>query len=125
MLFDPSTFNSVREKHRLSPPHRRRRFVRRYLLPVLPTCTAIKTELHKRRPVKSDVIDPDYDSSTRGSTVWREINETMNMVGWTHGITSLSPQIDWRGMKCNYGKNVSGVTSPILQRKLSAVTQTG
>ena len=98
MLFDPSTtFNSVRENVE---------FLRRItgdgtlaatfcrMLPY--DGTAIKTQLELENRLKGDVVNPDYDFlDPRLDGFFREVSETMNMVGWIHGVRSLSPQLDW------------------------------
>src|SRR4029079_18428387 len=34
-------------------------------------------------------LDPRLDG------FFREVNDTLNVVGWIHGVKSLSPQLDW------------------------------
>ena len=98
MLFDPSTtFNSVREnieflRKIVGDGSSAATFCR--MLPY--DGTAIKTELSREGRLRGDVTNPDYDFlDSRLDAFFREVNETLNLVGWIHGVRSLSPQLDW------------------------------
>jgi radical SAM superfamily enzyme YgiQ (UPF0313 family) len=98
MLFDPSTtFNSVRENLEFlraitSDGDLAATFCR--MLPY--DGTAIKDQLAAEGRLRGDVTNPDYDFlDPRLDGLFREVNETLNVVGWIHGVRSLSPQLDW------------------------------
>jgi hypothetical protein len=98
MMFDPSTtFNSVRENVEFLREITRDGSVAATFCRMLPyDGTAIKTQLAREGRLRGDVINPDYDFlDARLDGLFREVNETLNLVGWMHGIRSLSPQLDW------------------------------
>jgi radical SAM superfamily enzyme YgiQ (UPF0313 family) len=98
MLFDPSTtFNSVRENIEFLRRIAEDGSVAATFCRMLPyDGTAIKDELHRQGRLRGNVVNPDYDFlDPRLDGFFREINETLNLVGWIHGVRSLSPQLDW------------------------------
>jgi radical SAM superfamily enzyme YgiQ (UPF0313 family) len=98
MLFDPSTtFNSVRENLDFLRTITRDGDLAATFCRMLPyDGTAIKDQLAAEGRLRGDVTDPDYDFlDPRLDGLFREVNETLNMVGWIHGVRSLSPQLDW------------------------------
>jgi hypothetical protein len=98
MLFDPSTtFNSVRENLDFLRTITRDGDLAATFCRMLPyDGTAIKDQLAAEGRLRGDVTNPDYDFlDPRLDGFFREVNETLNMVGWIHGVRSLSPQLDW------------------------------
>src|SRR4030095_8322261 len=98
MLFDPSsTFNSVRENLDFLRTITRDGDLAATFCRMLPyDGTAIKDQLAAEGRLRGDVTNPDYDFlDDRLDGFFREVNETLNMVGWIHGVRSLSPQLDW------------------------------
>jgi radical SAM superfamily enzyme YgiQ (UPF0313 family) len=98
MLFDPSTtFNSVRENLDFLRTITNDGGLAATFCRMLPyDGTAIKDQLAAEGRLRGDVTDPDYDFlDPRLDSFFREVNETLNMVGWIHGVRSLSPQLDW------------------------------
>jgi hypothetical protein len=98
MLFDPSTtFNSVRENLDFLRTITNDGTLAATFCRMLPyDGTAIKDQLKAEGRLRGDVIDPDYDFlDPRLDGLFREVNESLNMVGWIHGVRSLSPQLDW------------------------------
>ena len=58
--------------------------------------TAIKDQLAAEGRLTGDIVDPDYDFlDPRLDGLFTEVNQTLNLVGWIHGVRSLSPQLDW------------------------------
>jgi len=98
MMFDPSTtFNSIRENIEFLREITSDGSVAATFCRMLPyDGTAIKTQLELEGRLRGDVINPDYDFlDPRLDGLFREVNETLSLVGWIHGVRSLSPQIDW------------------------------
>ena len=98
MLFDPSTsFNSVRENIAFLRRITSDGMLAATFCRMLPyDGTAIKTQLENENRMKGNIVNPDYDFlDPRLDGFFREVNETMNVAGWIHGVRSLSPQIDW------------------------------
>lgn len=98
MLFDPSTtFASVRENIGFLRSIVGDGSVAATFCRMLPyDGTAIKDQLDLEGRLRGDVVDPDYDFlDPRLDGFFREVNETLNLVGWIHGVRSLSPQLDW------------------------------
>ncbi len=98
MLFDPSTtFNSVRENLDFLRTITRDGDLGATFCRMLPyDGTAIKDQLAAEGRLRGDVTNPDYDFlDPRLDGFFREVNETQNLVGWIHGVRSLSPQLDW------------------------------
>lgn len=98
MLFDPgSTFESVRDNIK---------FLRRIVgdgsaaatfCRMLPyDGTPIKDELKRSGRLKGDVCDPDYDFLDPNlEQYFYGLHDLLSIVGWIHGVRSLSPQLDW------------------------------
>jgi len=98
MLFDPSTtFNSVRENIDFLRTITSDGTLAATFCRMLPyDGTAIKTQLHNEGRLRGDVTNPDYDFlDPRLDAFFNEVNETLNLVGWIHGVRSLSPHLDW------------------------------
>ena len=98
MLFDPSsTFNSVRENLDFLRTITRDGDLAATFCRMLPyDGTAVKDQLAAEGRLRGDVTNPDYDFlDDRLDGFFREITETLNMVGWIHGVRSLSPKLDW------------------------------
>lgn len=127
MLFDPSTtFNSVRENIEFLREITRDGTVAATFCRMLPyDGTAIKTELAREGRLRGDVINPDYDFlDPRLDGFFREVNETLNLVGWIHGVRSLSPQIEWAWHEVVVAERLfKGVSElDFYKSKLSAIT---
>ncbi|HEV7644833.1 MAG TPA: hypothetical protein VGO50_12885 [Pyrinomonadaceae bacterium] len=127
MLFDPSsTFNSIRENIAFLRRITADGSVAATFCRMLPyDGTAIKTELQQSGRFKGDVINPDYDFlDPRLDGLFREITETVNIVGWIHGIRSLSPELNsvWHEIAIieRLFAGVSGLD--FYKEKLSAIT---
>jgi radical SAM superfamily enzyme YgiQ (UPF0313 family) len=127
MLFDPSTtFNSVREnieflRQIVGDGSAAATFCR--MLPY--DGTAIKDELHRAGRLRGDVVNPDYDFlDSRLDAFFQEVNETLNLVGWIHGVRSLSPQLDWAWHEVAVTERLfKGVSDlDFYKEKLSAIT---
>jgi len=98
MLFDPSTtFNSVRENLDFLRTITHDGSLGATFCRMLPyDGTAIKDQLAAEGRLRGDVTNPDYKFlDPRIDGLFREVNETQNVVGWIHGMRSLSPQLDW------------------------------
>ena len=53
--------------------------------------TAIKDQLALEGRLRGDVINPDYDFlDPRLDGFFSDVNRTLNLVGWIHGVRSLS-----------------------------------
>jgi radical SAM superfamily enzyme YgiQ (UPF0313 family) len=98
MMFDPSTtFNSIRENIGFLREITGDGILAATFCRMLPyDGTAIKDQLALEGRLRGDVINPDYDFlDPRLDGLFNEVNETLNIVGWIHGVRSLSPQLDW------------------------------
>ncbi|MGB7069970.1 MAG: radical SAM protein [Pyrinomonadaceae bacterium] len=98
MLFDPSSsFNSIRENIGFLRRIAGDGSVAATFCRMLPyDGTAIKTQLGLEGRLRGDVTDPDYDFlDPRLDGLFRNVNETLKIVGWIHGMSSVSPQLDW------------------------------
>lgn len=57
--------------------------------------TPIKDDLARAGRLKGDVCKPDYDFlDPRLDDFYREITHIIDVTGWTHGFTALSPQLN-------------------------------
>jgi hypothetical protein len=129
MLFDPSSsFNSIRENLDFLRTITRDGDLAATFCRMLPyDGTAIKDQLAAEGRLRGDVVDPDYDFlDPRLDGFFREVNESLNMVGWIHGMQSLSPQLDWAWHEVavieRMYKGVSGFE--FYKDRLSAITKT-
>ena len=128
MLFDPSTtFNSVRENLDFLRTITRDGDLAATFCRMLPyDGTAIKDQLALEGRLRGDVTDPDYDFlDPRLDGLFREVNETLNVVGWIHGVRSLSPQLDWAWHEVAIIERMfKGVTGFEMYRdRLSSITK--
>lgn len=128
MLFDPSTtFNSVRENLDFLRTITNDGTLAATFCRMLPyDGTAIKDQLAAEGRLRGNVIDPDYDFlDPRLDGFFREVNESLNMVGWIHGVRSLSPQLDWAWHEVAIIERLfKGVTGFDFYRdRLSAITK--
>src|SRR5439155_3061158 len=86
---------------------------------------AIKDQLAGEGRLRGDVINPDYDFlDSRLDSFFSEVNETLNLVGWIHGVRSLSPHLDWAWHEVavieRFFEGVSGLD--VYRQKLSSIT---
>lgn len=128
MLFDPSsTFNSVRENLDFLRTITRDGDLAATFCRMLPyDGTAVKDQLAAEGRLRGDVTNPDYDFlDDRLDGFFREITETLNMVGWIHGVRSLSPKLDWAWHEVAVTQHMfTGVKGFGLYRdRLSAITK--
>lgn len=128
MLFDPSTtFNSVRENLDFLRTITGDGSLAATFCRMLPyDGTAIKDQLAAEGRLRGDVTNPDYEFlDPRIDGFFREVNETQNLVGWIHGMRSLSPQLDWAWHEVAVIERMfHGVTGFQFYRdKLSAITK--
>jgi len=129
MMFDPSTtFNSVRENIEFLRGITGDGSLAATFCRMLPyDGTAIKDQLEAEGRLRGDVISPDYDFlDPRLDGFFSEVNETMNLVGWIHGVRSLSPHLDWAWHEVavieRLFKGVSGLEQ--YKKRLSLITNT-
>jgi len=128
MLLDPSSsFKSVRENLDFLRTITRDGDLAATFCRMLPyDGTAVKDQLAAEGRLRGDVTDPDYDFlDPRLDGFFREVNETLNMVGWIHGVRSLSPQLDWAWHEVAIAERMfKGVTGFDLYRdRLSSITK--
>jgi radical SAM superfamily enzyme YgiQ (UPF0313 family) len=58
--------------------------------------TPIKEELAASGRLRGDVCNPDYDFlDPRLSEFYDELSDIVNVTGWVHGYSALSPQLNW------------------------------
>jgi len=129
MMFDPSTtFNSVRENIAFLRNITGDGTLAATFCRMLPyDGTAIKDQLAREGRLRGDVINPDYDFlDPRLDGFFTEINETLNLVGWIHGVRSLSPHLDWAWHEVAViARLFHGVTGlEAYKQKLSRITNT-
>ena len=96
MLLDPSsTFESIREnvtflRRIVGDGYMAAEFCR--MIPY--DGTPIKEQLAQQGRLRGDVCNPDYDFlDPRLTDFYVVVNELLNMTGWIHGLSALSPQI--------------------------------
>ena len=129
MMFDPSTtFSSVRENTEFLRKITGDGSLAATFCRMLPyDGTAIKDQLALEGRLRGDVINPDYDFlDPRLDGFFSEVNRTLNLVGWIHGVRSLSPHLDWIWHEVavmeRMFRGVVGLEG--YKKKLSAITNT-
>jgi len=129
MMFDPSTtFDSIRENIEFLRKITGDGTLAATFCRMLPyDGTAIKDQLAKEGRLRGDVINPDYEFlDPRLDGLFGEVNETLNLVGWIHGVRSLSPHLDWAWHEVavieRLFEGVSGLD--LYRQKLSKITNT-
>lgn len=98
MLLDPSsTFESIEENLRFLEAITAEGETAAVFCRMLPyDGTPIKDQLAKEGRLRGDVCDPDYDFlDPRLDGFYRDVHDVLQLSGWIHGHTALSPSLNW------------------------------